>query len=807
MRKNFNRRSVFTMLFLLSLIGFVGSIKAQTVTPNATLYAVTIDNQLVRFNATSPGTLITVGPITGLQLGEDILGIDFRPATGQLYALGNTSRLYIINRTNGAATLVGALSTPLSGVVFGFDFNPAVDRIRIVSNTGQNLRVHPDTAAVTVDSAINPAAAQVTAAAYTNNFIGTGGTTLYVIDTASDTLNIQNPPNNGTIVPVGPLGIDFSAINGFDFFSGTNTAYAVTSTTFGNPQLYTINLTTGAATIVGSIGGKGNLNAFVGLAVETGAPPAASLSGFGLTAGNGLYPINTNNFGGGSLVIFGIGGLPPGENILAIDYRPATGQLYGLGSSSRLYLINTTANGGFVAAAVGAPGAFTLSGTSFGFDFNPTVDLIRVVSNTGQNLRLNPNTGTAIVDPNLNGATTGADAAAYTNNFAGASSTTLYDISSATDTLYIQNPANAGTLTAVGALGFDVTNQIGFDISNINNTAYAALQLNGNSGSGLFRINLATGAATFLYRIGASAKSEGNLLLRGLALRQGVGTPLDFDGDGRADYAVQRLSTNTFFVNRSSDNSFFAAQFGLAGQDIVTPGDYDGDGRADIAVFRPSAGTFFVIRSSDNSVQQFRFGAPGDEPVARDYDGDGRTDYAVVRRTGGVMIWYITNSSNNTVRIEQFGLASDVVAPGDYDGDGRFDLAVFRGGQTQQGTFMIRQSSNNAVRTVQFGLGGDLVVPGDYDGDRRTDIAVVRLGTPYIWFILRSSDNQVQVVQFGTKPHITAQADYDGDGRTDIAVFDPLTGTFIVRRSSDNVVSFFRFGQNGDYPIANFDTH
>nr|MBA2736796.1 DUF4394 domain-containing protein [Pyrinomonadaceae bacterium] len=86
MKKTFNGRSVFgSMLFLLSLFVYVGSINAQTITPNATLFGVTTNNQLVRFSATSPENVTIVGSITGLQLGENILGIDFRPATGQLY--------------------------------------------------------------------------------------------------------------------------------------------------------------------------------------------------------------------------------------------------------------------------------------------------------------------------------------------------------------------------------------------------------------------------------------------------------------------------------------------------------------------------------------------------------------------------------------------------------------------------------------------------------------------------------------------------------------------------------------------------
>src|SRR3954463_12181569 len=62
-----------------------------------TAFGVTTANALVRFDTATPGTIISSTPITGLQSGESVLGIDFRPATGDLYALGSTSRLYIIN--------------------------------------------------------------------------------------------------------------------------------------------------------------------------------------------------------------------------------------------------------------------------------------------------------------------------------------------------------------------------------------------------------------------------------------------------------------------------------------------------------------------------------------------------------------------------------------------------------------------------------------------------------------------------------------------------------------------------------------
>jgi hypothetical protein len=139
-----------------------------------------------------------------------------------------------------------------------------------------------------------------------------------------------------------------------------------------------------------------------------------------------------------------ITGLAAGEKLLAIDFRPATGQLYGVSSASRIYTINVSTG---MATPVG--GSFTpaISGSFVGFDFNPTVDRIRLVTSSGQNLRLNPVTGmVAAVDGNINPAGASITAAAYTNSFAGATSTTLYDIDVATNQLYIQNPPNIGPL-------------------------------------------------------------------------------------------------------------------------------------------------------------------------------------------------------------------------------------------------------------------------------------------------------------------------------------------------------------------------
>jgi Domain of unknown function (DUF4394) len=455
----------------------------MTVTkPDIVFYGLTSANQLVKYNANASQTAIATVAVTGLQAGETLLAIDFRPATGQLYGLGATSRLYTINTETGVAVTVGTSTfTPaINGTIAGFDFNPTVDRIRLVTNTGQNLRLNPETGTVaSTDAALNPGTPSVIGAAYTNSMAGAATTELFDIDITNNKLYKQDPPNNGALVEIGSLGVMASGNGGFDI-SADNTVALASLTVGGANGLYQINTGTGKATNLGNLA-----TAIIGLAIPT-KPVAYSID-------------NSNN-----LLIFNfmspstpvsktITGVQASENILGIDMRPATGQLYALGSSSRIYTINMSSG---AATAIGAvPLIPALSGTSFGFDFNPTVDRIRVVSNTGQNLRLHPETGlVAATDANLNPGTPDISSAAYTNNFAGASTTVLFDIDVTTDKLYTQNPPNNGTLVEVGVLGINVDTNNGFDIGGKSNTAYALLTV--GSTTKIYSINTTTGTAT-----------------------------------------------------------------------------------------------------------------------------------------------------------------------------------------------------------------------------------------------------------------------------------------------------------------------
>ncbi|MGQ0792526.1 MAG: DUF4394 domain-containing protein, partial [Deltaproteobacteria bacterium] len=120
-------------------------------------------NILLRFDSSSPGTILGTTFLQGLQPRESLVGIDFRPATGQLYGIGSTNRLYLINIPTGTVTQVGAAGAfTLAGTSFGFDFNPVPDRIRVTSNTEQNLRLNPNDGTLTMmDTALAYAGADV----------------------------------------------------------------------------------------------------------------------------------------------------------------------------------------------------------------------------------------------------------------------------------------------------------------------------------------------------------------------------------------------------------------------------------------------------------------------------------------------------------------------------------------------------------------------------------------------------------------------------------------------------------------------
>lgn len=232
---------------------------AQAAHEQLVVTGLTQNDKLVTFVA-GTGERLSQVKVTGIADGQRLVAVDYRPATGGLYGFavdGSQGYLYLIDDVTGVATRVGTTGVPVTGDV-SIDVNPVVDRLRVVSTTGDNLRLNLDTGAradVPANDGRLTAGSSVVGAAYLNNDTDPAtGTTLYDIDATADRLLRQDPPNAGTLVPVGDLGIDVGRATGFDIYTerqadGTVRNIALLSSrTRGGTRVYTVNLATGAVT-------------------------------------------------------------------------------------------------------------------------------------------------------------------------------------------------------------------------------------------------------------------------------------------------------------------------------------------------------------------------------------------------------------------------------------------------------------------------------------------------------------------------------------------------------------------------------
>jgi hypothetical protein len=253
--------------------------------------AITNDAKLIAFDSDLPGTVLVSNSLTGLATGESLVGIDFRPANGQLYAVSSTGKLYTLNLNTGAATQVGTTAfATFTGANFGVDFNPVVDRLRVVSDTGENLRVNPDTGALAgTDTALAydatdanfGATPAIVAAAYSNNFTGSSSTTLFGLDSTLDSLvsigslaGAPTSPNTGALFTRGSVGINATTVAGLDIsaLSGRTFLAAVRNGQTSS-ELFHLDLGTGLnISRVGSIGSAQTVSDISSPPLETTVP-------------------------------------------------------------------------------------------------------------------------------------------------------------------------------------------------------------------------------------------------------------------------------------------------------------------------------------------------------------------------------------------------------------------------------------------------------------------------------------------------------------------------------------------------------
>lgn len=504
----------------------------NTPNPVATgdLLVLTSNGQLASFNRNEPSKLISQQAISGLRSGDSVVGIDYRPADGKLYAVGHLGNIYTINPSTSQAEFKSALSadstdttTPYAGItgdqnLISVDFNPVADRLRVITNSGQSLRINVDTGATTTDGSV-AAPAVVTSAAYTNSFVGTGSTKLFDIDVGQNRVYLQNPPNDGTLAEFANLGVDPDGSSGFDIDGVNNQGYAVL-TVGGATKLYKIDLSTvgTASNAISDTNGTvlpNGLSTIRGLALKPANDAGATV--LGLSTTNQLITFKANK-PTEITATTSITGLLSNETIIGIDYRSRTsvagkaGLLYGLSNLGNLYIINPTSGAASSRVTLNpnaGDGFISLSGNRFAVDFNPVADRLRVVSNTGQNLRINVDTGATITDGSLNSVSNpDISAGAYTNSFSSGSATALFNLDRTSNRLLQQNPPNNGTLVSIGNLGISLGLNNAFDIAGGDNGLALAATTGSNAFSTLYKINLATGAATPAISVNGTASVD-----------------------------------------------------------------------------------------------------------------------------------------------------------------------------------------------------------------------------------------------------------------------------------------------------------
>ena len=287
MKRNYLILSMALSL-LVSFVVLTGCAKDESVSPGTSLdergsasgtpafsflVGLSANNEIVKFSSGPPAKELGVTPIIGLDSGEVMLAIDYRPRTGKLYGVSSASKLYYIDIYSGLAGTVAKepFKPEITGTTVGFDISPVDDRARIVTDDDQNIRLNVETGeVVAVDANINPSLAALNSIAYAQGVSGTliGQFTLYGID-VSEGLLYRVANNAGSLSAVGPTGLDIFSEGGFDskgtaswaVFEASNRAGGFGPGIGGNNddlsipayRLWKVNLTTGVATSVGQV--------------------------------------------------------------------------------------------------------------------------------------------------------------------------------------------------------------------------------------------------------------------------------------------------------------------------------------------------------------------------------------------------------------------------------------------------------------------------------------------------------------------------------------------------------------------------
>lgn len=546
------------------------------------IYGVRGGTELVRFSPDSPGSVTSLGGF-GPGASDPIVGLDRRPppSDNQLYALSRSGRVFVVSivgAANPSVITTEIQSLNVAGSPTGLptgrvatDFNPAANALRLIGEDGLNLRV--PTAALVAPAPV-PAVNTlvdgrmgyrkgVTAAAYSNPAPNSSPPTtqLFVIDPVSNVLYRQNA-NAGELGSPVNLNLNVNGVNGYDIYqedaAADNEHFVLMSEEEGSALLYGLNPDTGVMTLLST---RNDISDARGLVVvrnavaPTGqfAPP---LRAFVLDSEGDSEVVRSFAFNrqtvdiGTPMTTLSIDGLVTDERLIGIDSRTTSrvaGRidiLYGVTTENRVVALLPSGNTLVVSDSAplttdpannpnGDPVPLALDGSSFGVDFNPDADLLRIVSNTGQNLRVNLEQGRELngrarapgfaiqdrttrvtADPDRGLLTPRIVATAYRgSNIPGRFQ---YAIDAANNSLALVVSPNDGALEPVnvnGSLGVVLVDgaEQSLDIArhptppDATDLAYASLRTTAAAQrSALYMINLDTGVATLVGSIGVA---------------------------------------------------------------------------------------------------------------------------------------------------------------------------------------------------------------------------------------------------------------------------------------------------------------
>jgi hypothetical protein len=505
----------------------------ETRTLFTTVIGLAAANQLVVFDSAAPAVIVASRTVA-MPKGETLIGVEF-DYLAQLYGLSDANRIYRIDPETGIATAASDATIPdTSGDRLSFDID--------LHNPDPSFRAVGTGGTQFAGPLRSPA--KVSAVAYAPDDVNAGRTpnlvsiasksgggfpgpvTLYAIDANTDSLvtigtidGTRRSADTGRLYTIASLGFDATDSTTLDIAGGVaNPAACLTISNKHGTRFFTFDVATGLGDGGGTIGDATVRVSDVALYPE--ASPSATI--LGLTTGNAILAFSSER----PSVILGrtaITGLRADESMISVDSRPGYHQTFGVSSRDELYLIDTSTG---AATPVGPRFTPFFKGAPAAADFDPVARSLNVISNLGEALRLDPNTG-AVIDarPHVRGiqidapiayapadsnaaATPNVFTFAHDNNKTTAGGTTLFGIDPITHAIVAFDSSGSNQLTTganIGALiddiaSLDILHTISGDI------AYLAARTPSQRPVTLFQIDLQTGAKQGLGDIASGKK-------------------------------------------------------------------------------------------------------------------------------------------------------------------------------------------------------------------------------------------------------------------------------------------------------------